>query len=97
VAACPGGRSAQTSWDAIAAARPDVVVVAPCGFNLHEAAAQAEPVASRLPGVPVWAIDANGLVVRPGPRLVDGVEAIAAILHPGQAIAALDERARRIA
>jgi iron complex transport system substrate-binding protein len=30
----------------------------------------------------VWAIDADGLVVRPGPRLVDGVEAIAAILHP---------------
>ena len=36
-----------------------------------------------LPGVPVWAIDADALVVRPGPRLVDGVEAIAAILHPG--------------
>jgi iron complex transport system substrate-binding protein len=34
----------------------------------------------------VWAIDANGLVVRPGPRLVDGVEAIAAILH-GDAVA----------
>jgi iron complex transport system substrate-binding protein len=30
----------------------------------------------------VWAIDADGLVVRPGPRLVDGVDAIAAILHP---------------
>jgi iron complex transport system substrate-binding protein len=30
----------------------------------------------------VWAIDGDGLVVRPGPRLVDGVEAIAAILHP---------------
>jgi iron complex transport system substrate-binding protein len=32
--------------------------------------------------VPVWAIDADGLVVRPGPRLVDGVEALAAVLHP---------------
>jgi iron complex transport system substrate-binding protein len=31
----------------------------------------------------VWAIDADGIVVRPGPRLVDGVEAIAAVLHPG--------------
>jgi iron complex transport system substrate-binding protein len=30
----------------------------------------------------VWAIDGDSLVVRPGPRLVDGVEAIAAILHP---------------
>jgi len=33
-------------------------------------------------GVPVWALDANGMIVRPGPRLVDGVETIAAILHP---------------
>ena len=38
--------------------------------------------AEHLPEVPVWAIDADGLVVRPGPRLVDGVEAIAWILHP---------------
>jgi iron complex transport system substrate-binding protein len=36
----------------------------------------------------VWAIDADGIVVRPGPRLVDGVEAIAAILHPGAVPAA---------
>jgi iron complex transport system substrate-binding protein len=35
-----------------------------------------------MPEVPVWAIDADGIVVRPGPRLVDGVEAIASILHP---------------
>jgi iron complex transport system substrate-binding protein len=39
-------------------------------------------VVAALPGIPVWAIDADSLVVRPGPRLVDGVEAIAAILHP---------------
>jgi iron complex transport system substrate-binding protein len=31
----------------------------------------------------VWAIDADGIVVRPGPRLVDGVEALASIIHPG--------------
>ena len=35
-----------------------------------------------LPGIPVWAIDADGIIVRPGPRLIDGVEAIASILHP---------------
>ena len=39
-------------------------------------------VAAALPGPAVWAIDADGIVVRPGPRLVDGVEAIASILHP---------------
>ena len=35
------------------------------------------------PGVPVWAVDADAAFVRPGPRLVDGVEALAAIVHPG--------------
>ena len=50
-----------------------------------------------LPGVPVWAIDADGLVVRPGPRLVDGVEALAAILHPGAAAPAPADSVRRIA
>jgi iron complex transport system substrate-binding protein len=98
VAACPGGRSEQTSWDLIAAAGPEVVVVAPCGFRLDAAAAQAELVASELPGLPVWAIDADGLVVRPGPRLVDGVEALAAIFHPdpGGAVVA-GRHTRRIA
>jgi iron complex transport system substrate-binding protein len=42
-------------------------------------------VTAALPGVPVWAIDADALVVRPGPRLIDGVEAIAAILRPDAA------------
>jgi iron complex transport system substrate-binding protein len=97
VAARPGGRSEQASWDQIAAARPEVVVVAPCGFHLDGAAAQAEAVARQLPGTPVWAIDADGLVVRPGPRLVDGVEALAAILHPDPAVATPAGRTRRIA
>ena len=97
VAAHPGDRSAQTTWAAIAAARPEIAVVAPCGFRLDRAAAQAEQVARQLPGVPVWAIDADGRVVRPGPRLVDGVEALAAILHPDQAAAPPAGRIRRIA
>jgi len=87
VAARPGGPSVQSSWDQIAAAGPEVVVVSPCGFHLDGAAAQAELAARQLPGLPVWAIDADGLVVRPGPRLVDGVEALAAIVHPGLAVA----------
>ena len=60
-------------------------------------AAQAELAARQLPGVPVWAIEAGGLIVRPGPRLVDGVEALASILHPGQVPAAPDGRVCRIA
>ena len=54
----------------------------PCGFHLDGAVAQAEAVRPHFPAAQVWAVDGDGLVVRPGPRLVDGVEAIAAILHP---------------
>jgi iron complex transport system substrate-binding protein len=97
VAAAPGGRSAQATWEQIAAARPEVAVVAPCGFHLDGAAAQAELAATHLPGIPVWAIDADGLVVRPGPRLVDGVEALAAMLHPDPVVTVPAGRIRRIA
>jgi iron complex transport system substrate-binding protein len=82
VAAAPGARSEQTSWSAITAADPEYVLVAPCGYHLSAAAEQARSVARMLPGASVWAIDADGIVVRPGPRLVDGVEAIASVLHP---------------
>jgi iron complex transport system substrate-binding protein len=83
VAARPGERSVQTSWADIAAAAPDFVIVAPCGYHLAGAVEQAQLVARALPGsCPVWAIDADGIVVRPGPRLVDGAEAIAWVLHP---------------
>jgi iron complex transport system substrate-binding protein len=82
VAARPGERSVETTWATLAAAEPAVVLVTPCGFHLDGAAAQAASVAPRFPGAAIWAIDGDGLVVRPGPRLVDGVEAIAAILHP---------------
>ena len=83
VLAEPGGRSVPTEWATFAQHDPDVVVVSPCGFGLDGAAAQAEAVLDRLPArAQVWAIDADGLVVRPGPRLVDGIEAMASIFHP---------------
>jgi iron complex transport system substrate-binding protein len=82
VAARPGAPSVQTSWAEIAAAAPEFVVVAPCGYHLPGAIEQARDVARALPDAAVWAIDADGIVVRPGPRLVHGVEAIASILHP---------------
>jgi len=82
VAANPGGYSVPASWPELVDAAPEVVVVAPCGFHLDGALAQARAVAPRFPDAEVWAIDADGIVVRPGPRLVDGVEAIASILHP---------------
>jgi iron complex transport system substrate-binding protein len=82
VAARPHQRSAPITWWEISAAAPDLVIVAPCGYHLAGAVAQAAAVTAALAAVPVWAIDADSLVVRPGPRLVDGVAAIAAILHP---------------
>src|SRR4051795_2305570 len=92
-----GEHSRERSWDDIVDAGPDLVLVSPCGFDLHGAAAQAVVVVDRLPGLPIWAIDADGLVVRPGPRLVEGVEAIAAILHPSQVPAPPAGRVVRVA
>ena len=80
-----GEKSVRVTWDAVHAARPDVVVVAPCGFDRAGAQQQADDLvaAGRLPGgVVVHAVDADGLWARPGPRLVDGVEELAALLHP---------------
>jgi iron complex transport system substrate-binding protein len=96
VAARPGAPSVQTGWDQVAGAAPDLVVVAPCGYHLEGAAEQALVVSGVLPHVPVWAIDADGIVVRPGPRLVDGVEALASMFHPGAVPAAPPGAVRRV-
>ncbi|MEU1847094.1 ABC transporter substrate-binding protein [Micromonospora sediminicola] len=97
VATHPGARSAPTTWADLRAARPEVVLVAPCGFHLDGAADQAASVAGHFPDAEVWALDADALIVRAGPRLVDGAEAIAAILHPDAVPVARPDAARRIA
>ncbi|CAI9407434.1 ABC transporter substrate-binding protein [Nocardioides sp. T2.26MG-1] len=79
-----GARSERVLWETVHGAAPDVVVVAPCGYDLAGATAlAAELVASSvLPdGVPVHPVDANASWARPGTRLVDGVEELAGILH----------------
>lgn len=82
-----GEKSVTTTWEQVRAARPDVVVAAPCGYDLSGSAAVAEDLLATgvLDGLPaaVWAVDANASFARPGPALVDGVEALAALLHPG--------------
>ena len=80
-----GAKSVRITWDDVRASHPDVVVVAPCGYDLAGAQALAEELlaSGALPaGVPVHAVDANASWARPGTRLVDGVEELAAILHP---------------
>jgi iron complex transport system substrate-binding protein len=75
-----GGRSVSAEWQDLPGA--DVVVVAPCGLGLEAALEQCATVATRLPDVPLLAIDSGSFVVQPGPSLIDGVEALAWALHP---------------
>jgi len=73
------------TWDDVHAAQPDVVVVAPCGYDREGSQWLADDLAASgvLPaGVPVHAVDANASWARPGTRLVDGVEELARLLHP---------------
>ena len=81
----PGAASFRTTWDDVRAAAPEVVVCAPCGYGLGQSTALAHELVAtgELPETTqVWAVDANASFARPGPRLVDGVEALASILHP---------------
>lgn len=85
-----GERSRVVSWEEVGAARPDVVAVMPCGLYLDEAVAEAEGHAGELAALgarEVHAFDAAASFSRPGPRLADGVELLAAVLHPGAEVA----------
>jgi iron complex transport system substrate-binding protein len=92
-----GVRSTQITHDDVHAAQPDVIVVAPCGYRLDGATALAQELLATgtLPDAEVWAVDADAMFVRPGPRLVDGVETLAGIIHPG-ALAPPDGAATRL-
>ena len=81
----PGEPSATRSWEELAAARPEVVVCMPCGYDGPRAYEEAEKFADELAGLGarrVVAVDASAYFSRPGPRLVDGLELMAHILHP---------------
>ncbi len=80
-----GAHSVTATHEACAAADPDIVIFAPCGYAIDAARREAEQALAQWPwlrGRQVWAMDANGLVSRPGPRVVDGVEAMARIFFP---------------
>jgi iron complex transport system substrate-binding protein len=94
-----GQRSEGVDWSTISASAAEIVIVAPCGYRLDGAALLAEDVVRRsvLPvGAEVWAVDADAVVVRPGPRVVDGVELFASILHPDLVGDPDPETARRV-
>ena len=80
-----GEHSQQSTWEAVDAARPEVVVVMPCGYDAPRAAEEARRYAgplARLGAARVVAVDAAAYFSRPGPRLVDGLELMAHVLHP---------------
>jgi iron complex transport system substrate-binding protein len=81
----PGERSQMRRWDEVAAAAPEVVVCMPCGYDAERALEEAESYADELAELGarrVVAVDAAAYFSRPGPRLVDGLELMAHILHP---------------
>ncbi len=79
-----GAKSERVTWEAVHEARPEVVVVAPCGYDRDGSQALADELVASgvLPaGVPVHAVDANAAWARPGTRLVDGVEELESVLY----------------
>lgn len=85
-----GQFSSRIAWERVVESNPDVLILMPCGFGKERAAAEVELLKrlegwTVLPAVQngrVWAVDANSYFSRPGPRLVDGLELAASILHP---------------
>ena len=84
-----GGRSSSTTWEAVVEADPEVILVAPCGFDADAAAEQCESVLARPELADVAAIrsgrvhslDGDAFVVRPGPRLLDGIDLMFELVH----------------
>jgi iron complex transport system substrate-binding protein len=85
-----GAPSVRIRWDAVLAAAPEVVVLMPCGYDLARTLRE-RPVVEALPGwasLPavqagrVYAVDGSSYFNRPGPRLIDGLELLAHLLHP---------------
>jgi iron complex transport system substrate-binding protein len=85
VAGPPGLRSPEVRWGELTGLGPDVVVAMPCGFYVEGSRSQALAHWERIEGLGagrVFAVDAASTFSRPGPRLIDGVELLAHLLHP---------------
>ena len=90
IAGIAGEPSFRMRWTDVAGLEPDTVVLAPCGFDLDRTLSEVVTLdlSAHLLGTAarqesrVFAVDANGYFSRPGPRLVDGVELLAYLLHP---------------
>jgi iron complex transport system substrate-binding protein len=78
----PGRPSFRTSWDVVRRLEPELVVLAPCGFDLERSVAEAFRTGLPDLGCPVVAVDANAHYSRPAPRVADGVRQLAHLFHP---------------
>jgi iron complex transport system substrate-binding protein len=90
-----GARSRTMEWEELEGAQPDVVVSMPCGYGIDEAARETLLKQDELRRLDarVVAVDASSFFSRPGPRLVDGIELLAHLLHPGSVPAPPEGRA----
>jgi iron complex transport system substrate-binding protein len=80
-----GESSEEQSWETIAAVQPDIVIIMPCGYDAEIAYREAEMHRDELLAVgagQVVAVDAAAYFSRPGPRLIEGLETLAHIIHP---------------
>jgi iron complex transport system substrate-binding protein len=86
----PGARSVKVGWENVVGWDPDVLLIMPCGYDLRAAYEQIAHLTqhsdwAQLTAVrrnQVYAVDANAYFARPGPRVVDGIELLAHLLHP---------------
>jgi len=77
----PGEDSVRMDWDDVINARPEIIVVSPCGYRLERSVELARQL-RRVSGAALYAVDANAYFARPGPRVVEGVELLAHLFHP---------------
>jgi iron complex transport system substrate-binding protein len=80
-----GERSEERTWEEVIAANPDIVLVMPCGYDAEIAHREAEMHREQLAEVgagEIVAVNASAFFSRPGPRIVDGLELLAHIIHP---------------
>jgi len=77
----PGEDSVRMDWADVISAKPELVIVSPCGYRLERAAELARKM-PQISDATVYAVDANAYFARPGPRVVEGVELLAHLFHP---------------
>jgi iron complex transport system substrate-binding protein len=86
----PGSDSRRVAWSEVIDLAPELIIVSPCGFHLNGASEQTRVLQSlphwnELPAVKngrVYAVDADSYFARPGPRIIDGTELLAHLIHP---------------